>query len=165
MVAGLIFAFFSFACEEEEPPVYDPTSGNNTLTSEGCRYKVDGVLQEHDIAKIQAHNPVEDYLILTLPSPIDLQLRMLENKTGTQHAGEGESQYRLVDVWYFANEMWYYANEDVGEAKITLTDIGTLNSPAEGYDGFIKGTFSATVVNEAGDSIEITDGVFYCSPL
>lgn len=133
----------------------------NNLTSEGVSYEVDGVLKTFEEAKVQANNPVAGFTIITLPSPIKLQLRMIPSETGSFKVGEGPSDFRLVDIWYWDdNNNQYIANKDRGDGTITLTEAGTLGQGGN-YTGHAKGTFSCTVVDNEGNEIKITNGKFY----
>ncbi|GAB5464860.1 MAG: hypothetical protein Kapaf2KO_02960 [Candidatus Kapaibacteriales bacterium] len=165
IVLASFLAFFLNSCDDSDSGTNDDggDSGNieNNLTSEGASYEVDGELKTFDQAKVQANNPVAGFTIITLPDPISLQLRMIPSETGTYNVGEGPSDFRLVDIWYWdENNNQYLANKDKGSGTITLTEAGTLGEGAD-YSGHAKGTFSCTVVDQNGDEIKITNGKFF----
>lgn len=123
----------------------------------GLTYVVDGERFTNQDILVMAQTPVPDYYTVTSPDALGIQLRMLPNELGIFEAGEGPSQYRLVDVWFPHEGKRYDANKDVGSATIIITEVGTNSWP---YAGDVAGTFSGTFVASDGSSIEVTAGEF-----
>lgn len=122
---------------------------------------VNQLTHTNDSAKFQPNNPVVGFLIITLPDPISLQLRMIPSEVGIYKVCEGPSEFRLVDIWYWdENAVHYIADYSRGEGIINIMEAGTLGTGAN-YEGHIKGKFSCTVVNNNGEEIKITNGKFY----
>ena len=136
--------------------IQTPTSDKSTFDGVGMTYTIDGETYVHETAPLMPQTPVADFMTITAPDSIGVQLRMLPYEVGSYKAGEGPSQWRLVDVWFGHNGKRYIADGSRGSATITLTEVVS----APNYEGQVKGTFSGTFVSEDGDSITVTNGKF-----
>ena len=148
---------------EEVKDVIDKLPGEGAQAADssfegyGLTYVVNGQRFTNDVAPVLGETPVAGYMTITSPNSIGIQLRMLPNEKGTYKAGEGPSDYRLVDVWFPHEGTRYDASKDKGSATIVLTEVGTMGWP---YVGEVAGTFEGTFVSADGSKIIVTDGEF-----
>lgn len=138
-------------------PAQGASESDSSFSGYGMTYVVDGVRYTNEVAPVLGETPVAGFMTITSPDSLGIQLRMLPNEVGTYKAGEGPSEYRLVDVWFPHEGVRYDANADKGSATITLTEVGTMGWP---YQGDVAGTFSGTFVDAIGNEIKVTDGEF-----
>lgn len=85
---------------------------------------------------------------LTLGDTPTFQMRMIpEGVSGTYNCGEGPNSFRLVSMYY------------QGFSSDNATYPGSCSISVNYASGIYSGTFSATLRNNAGGTMEITNGV------
>ncbi len=158
-----------YACKKSETPKLNNPGNNPNPTTAYVKFKADGVQYQYNFGTSFLDNDVEQLgfsfnngvstnlqsIILIYDSPDQLGLRTFNINENNFNS----IIFKRISTDLDNNEFFLFQTRRKGTATVTVTKMKLIPGAPDVYA--INGTFSATLYNKNGASIQITEGEFF----